>query len=303
MSLRPSVLRVRHSIAPAAALRRFCALSVLALYLLLTAAPGVDAAPAAASVEANRSEAGTTARKRSARLVPAPRAAQPRPATGLVPDLAGESRQALVAALHRSAPKLSAAVLERAVDAAACAVSQGVTLERPLLSVIDYSLPSTKPRLWVFDLARRQLLYREIVAHGVGSGDNYARTFSNTPESRQSSLGLFRTADTYYGKNGYSLRLDGLEPGINDLAYERTIVVHGADYVSTEFAARHGRLGRSWGCPALRREVARSVIDTVKEGTLLFIDHPQGGWLDGSTYLNACTPGSAPVRTAAVAAR
>jgi len=262
----------------------------------------VDAAPAAASA-ADRGGASTTTTNRSARLVPVPRPAQPRPARGLVAHLAGESRQELVAALHRSAPKLSPAVLERAVDAAACAVSQGVTLERPLLSVIDYSLPSTKPRLWVFDLARRQLLYREIVAHGVGSGDNYARTFSNTPESRQSSLGLFRTADTYYGKNGYSLRLEGLEPGINDLAYERTIVIHGADYVSTEFAARHGRLGRSWGCPALRREVARSVIDTVKEGTLLFIDHPQGGWLDGSTYLRACTPGPQPVRTAAVAAR
>ena len=302
MSLRTSVPRVRPSIASAAALRRLCPLSILALYLLLTAAPVVDAAPAAASA-ADRGGASTTPTNRSARLVPVRRPGEPRPARGLVADLAGESRQELVAALHRSAPKLSPAVLERAVDAAACAVSQGVTLERPLLSVIDYSLPSTKPRLWVFDLARRQLLYREIVAHGVGSGDNYARTFSNTPESRQSSLGLFRTADTYYGKNGYSLRLEGLEPGINDLAYERTIVIHGADYVSTEFAARHGRLGRSWGCPALRREVARSVIDTVKEGTLLFIDHPQGGWLDGSTYLRACTSGSQPVRTAAVAAR
>jgi hypothetical protein len=193
----------------------------------------------------------------------------------------------LFASLHRAAPRLDPGVLERALAAARCAESEGLEEARPLLTVIDYSLPSTRPRLWVLDLARRRLLARELVAHGVGSGENYATRFSNVEGSRQSSLGLFVTADTYQGKNGYSLRLEGLEPGLNDLALQRTIVIHGAWYVSPEFAEQHGRLGRSWGCPALEPRAAQRVIDLIKDGTLLFIDSTQTAWHDDSRFL-AC---------------
>ena len=121
-----------------------------------------------------------------------------------------------------------------------------------LLTVIDYSRASTQPRLWVLDLEREQLLFEELVAHGQGSGENFATRFSNADGSHQTSLGLFRTADTYVGGNGYSLRLDGLEAGFNDRARERAIVMHGAPYVSDNNVRTVGRLGRSHGCPALR---------------------------------------------------
>ena len=140
-----------------------------------------------------------------------------------------------------------------------------------LLTIIDYSLPSTEPRLWVVDRSRRRVLFHELVAHGRGSGDNYATRFSNRDGSLQSSLGLFLTEGTYVGRNGYSLRLEGLEPGINDRARDRTLVMHGAPYVSAEFARRHGRLGRSWGCPALDPAIAGPVIDLIRGGSLLFV--------------------------------
>ena len=180
---------------------------------------------------------------------------------------------------------LSANVFAMAMDAAACAIRSGAAGQPETLTVIDYSRPSTQPRLWVFELASRRLLYRELVAHGEGSGENLATAFSNDPDSHRSSLGLFLTGDTYVGKNGYSMRLDGLEDGINDRARERAIVMHGASYVSDDFARIHGRLGRSWGCPALREGVARDVIDRVKGGGLLFVYYPDPAWLESSKYL------------------
>ena len=285
MSSRPSR---PSSSALAVLVRRAALFPVLALCLTLTGAPPAAASPEAGP-EASRPDAPSVAPAPAAQLAPA-----------LAAYYGGNAEGDLLAALEAAAPDLSPTVLARAVGAAGCAVAQGVEVERPLLTVIDYSLPSTKPRLWVFDLARRELLHRELVAHGKGSGDNYARAFSNVEGSLQSSLGLFRTAGSYYGKNGYSMRLEGLEEGINHLALPRTIVVHGAPYVSEEFAARWGRLGRSWGCPALRQEVAREVIDAVKEGSLLFIDHPRDGGLDGSAYLGgSCAGAAAPVKTAA----
>jgi L,D-transpeptidase-like protein len=180
---------------------------------------------------------------------------------------------------------LNASVFAMAMDAASCAIRSGGIGQPQTLSVIDYSRPSTQPRLWVFELPSRRLLYRELVAHGEGSGENLATAFSNDPDSHRSSLGLFLTGDTYVGKNGYSMRLDGLEDGINDRARERAIVMHGASYVSDDFARIHGRLGRSWGCPALREGVARDVIDRVKGGGLLFVYYPDPAWLESSKYL------------------
>lgn len=173
-----------------------------------------------------------------------------------------------------------------ALDAAAHAVSQGSVGAPRTLTVIDFSRPSTAKRLWVYDLRSRELLFHEHVAHGRGSGANMATSFSNVPESNQSSLGLFRTAEAYNGKHGLSLRLDGLEPGINDRARERAIVIHGADYVNAATARAQGRLGRSLGCPAVRPEIAKALINAVKDGGLLFAYYPQQTWLSSSAFLN-----------------
>jgi hypothetical protein len=167
-------------------------------------------------------------------------------------------------------------------------VRSGAIEDPSTLTVIDYSRPSTAKRLWVFDLRARTLAYEELVAHGKGSGENLATSFSNEPNSLQSSLGLFLTEDTYVGKNGYSLRLRGLDEGFNDRAFERAIVMHGAPYVSDEIARTNGRLGRSWGCPALREGVARAVIDRVKGTGLVFAYYPDTAWLKSSKYLGDC---------------
>ncbi|WP_111670452.1 murein L,D-transpeptidase catalytic domain family protein [Algoriphagus litoralis] len=145
------------------------------------------------------------------------------------------------------------------------------TLEKPLLTVIDFSLPSTEKRLWIIDVETQEILLNTVVAHGRNSGNLMAEKFSNQPESYQSSLGFYKTAETYQGKHGYSLRLDGLENGFNDKARARAIVIHGADYANEEFAKSTGRLGRSLGCPALPSALSAEVIDLIKEGSLLFI--------------------------------
>jgi hypothetical protein len=193
-----------------------------------------------------------------------------------------------------TASGLDVGVLGLAMSAASCAIRAGAVKNPSTLTVIDYSKPSTAKRLWVLDLETREVLYQEFVAHGQGSGDNLATTFSNTPESHQTSLGLFATAETYLGKHGYSLRLDGLEPGFNDRARERAIVVHGAAYVSPAFVHAQGRLGRSWGCPAVSEKVARPLIDAVKGGNLLFAYYPDQRWLRTSQYLGDCAAAAAP---------
>ena len=179
-------------------------------------------------------------------------------------------------------------VFDLALGAASCAVKSGAVKNPSTLTVIDYSKPSSERRLWVYDLKSRELLYQELVAHGQGSGANLARQFSNEPETHRTSLGLFVTADTYVGKNGYSLRLDGLDRGFNDLARDRAIVMHGAPYVSDAFVKVNGRLGRSWGCPAVSELIARKMIDTVKGGGLVFAYYPDAEWLKSSKFLGGC---------------
>ena len=186
--------------------------------------------------------------------------------------------------LAAAAPALDREVLSLALAARTCAARTRDVGQR--LAVIDYSRPSTEVRLWVFDLAQARLLHAEHVAHGRGSGGNRPTVFSDVDGSYQSSLGLFATAETYTGQNGYSLRLDGLEPGINGRARERLIVMHGADYVDPDQARRQGRLGRSWGCPAVRTAVARAVIDALKDGQLLFAYADDPGWRRGSSLLH-----------------
>ena len=188
----------------------------------------------------------------------------------------------LLAALSAAAPEADPAVLALALRARGCAIDAGPA---PRLAVIDYSRPSTQRRLWVFDLQQPRLLYSEYVAHGRNSGENLATRFSNREGSLQSSLGLFRTAETYDGDNGYSLRMDGLEPGINDRARDRALVMHGAWYVDPLQALKQGRLGRSLGCPALRPQVAHALIDSIKQGQLLFAYYPDRDWLARSRLL------------------
>jgi hypothetical protein len=193
--------------------------------------------------------------------------------------------QPLLAQLGKAAPDLDAAVLGRAVAAMDCAVKHGSS-PAARLAVIDFSLPSSEPRLWIFDLQTHALLLKDLVAHGKGSGDNFAKAFSNIEGSNQSSIGLFRTQESYVGQNGYSLRLDGLEQGVNDQARNRAIVIHAADYVDESWVETYGRIGRSEGCPAVRPEVARMVVDQLKGGQFMFSYYPDEHWLATSEFLN-----------------
>jgi len=210
-------------------------------------------------------------------------------ATILVPHAANASTSANFAlADFDSTGGIETDVLGMALGAASCAVKSGAVDAPDTLTVIDYSKPSSERRLWVFDLKSKELLYEELVAHGQGSGANMATQFSNNDESHQTSLGLFVTRDTYVGKNGYSLRLDGLDRGVNDRARDRAIVMHGAPYVSEAFVKANGRLGRSWGCPAISAAVAKQMIDRVKGGGLVFAYYPDAGWIKTSKYLGGC---------------
>jgi hypothetical protein len=156
--------------------------------------------------------------------------------------------------------------------------------DKQLLTVIDFDLPSTEKRLWVLDLAKNEILFHTLVAHGHNSGENEATNFSNTNESNMSSLGFYATGGEYEGKHGHSLKLQGLDEGVNNNAAARSIVMHGADYVSEEFIKQNGRLGRSLGCPALPMDQYAQIIDAVNGGTCLFLNKSDTGY--SSQYLN-----------------
>lgn len=202
-------------------------------------------------------------------------------ATGVCSEPAPELQKAL----SRQAPTLNPDVLRLALGASQCAAEQGLVTRRELLTVIDYSLPSTTERLFVFDVAAQKLLYRELVAHGKNTGENYAKSFSNVNGSLATSIGLYVTDSPYVGSNGYSLRLKGLDRGFNDNAWQRAIVMHGAKYVNAAMAKTVGRIGRSWGCPAVRPEVARKLIDTLKGGAPVFAYYPDQKWLSASAFI------------------
>lgn len=158
---------------------------------------------------------------------------------------------------------------------------------KPVLTVIDYSKPSSEKRFWVFDLRSNKTLFNTWVSHGKNSGNVNATSFSNSPGSLKSSLGVFVTDDTYTGKNGYSLRLRGLERGVNDSAYSRAIVIHGAAYANGANIGSYGRIGRSWGCPAVGSSISKPIINTIKEHSVVFAYYPDRKWLARSPFLTA----------------
>lgn len=159
--------------------------------------------------------------------------------------------------------------------------------EAHLLTICDFSLSSNTKRLWVIDTQERKVLFNSLVAHGKNTGEEFATNFSNTESSLQSSMGFYITESTYNGDNGYSLKLLGMDRGFNDAAYKRAVVMHGADYVSEEFAATHKRIGRSWGCPAIPRALTEPIINMIKGKNCLFIYYPDENYLSSSEWLKA----------------
>ena len=166
--------------------------------------------------------------------------------------------------------------------------------QKEVLTLIDFTKPSTEERMFVIDMRQRKVLFKTHVAHGQNSGENYATSFSNRNGSHQSSLGFYLTGNTYIGKKGYSLKLNGLETGINDNAFVRGVVIHAAAYANPSVIAGQGRLGRSHGCPALPEALNRPVIDAIKDGSVLFIYADNTNYVAQSRFLSSQTaPGTA----------
>ena len=166
-------------------------------------------------------------------------------------------------------------------------LAEGNSITRPgVITIIDFSLRSDEERLWILDLNQGKVLFHCLVSHGRNSGENMAENFSNIPGSNASSPGFYITGETYMGKHGLSLALDGLEKGINDKARARAIVLHGADYVSRDFILSHGRLGRSLGCPAVPVDLSDEIIKTIKDGSCLFIYAPQESYISNSHIIS-----------------
>lgn len=176
--------------------------------------------------------------------------------------------------LHLSLKGMSQEAFEFAKKGFEKLIAEGKLLNDSIISIIDFSLPSSQKRLFVLDMKNYKLLFNTLVAHGRNTGREMATSFSNEGSSYKSSPGFYITRETYEGKNGYSLKLAGMERGINDNAYDRGIVVHGADYVSYDLANAQGYIGRSQGCPAVPPQTSRPIINTIKNGTCLFIYHP-----------------------------
>lgn len=183
------------------------------------------------------------------------------------------------------APDIQDDVLDKVVTSLECSNHHKIE-HNSILTIIDYSLPSSEKRLWVLDLYEKKLLFHTYVAHGLKSGTKSTNFFSNQNNSRASSLGVYLTRQAYYGREGTSLRLTGLDRGFNDNADYRAIVMHGAFYVEEDFIKKYGRAGRSWGCPALPHSLSTKIIQTIKDNSMMIVYYPQDRWLLKSQYLN-----------------
>lgn len=207
-----------------------------------------------------------------------------------LPDFSARARATALA----QSPELKDVINPKALDMAMRGyhnlLRQGLIRKEGILTLIDFDKPSDTERLYVIDIANARILHSDLVAHGRNSGMEYATMFSNASGSNMSSLGFFITEGTYHGKNGYSLALRGMDPGINDKAASRGIVIHGADYVSRGYIDQNGYLGRSFGCPALSQESYRKVIEMIKDGSCLFIYRNGKDYVSRSGVLN---PGTA----------
>ena len=181
---------------------------------------------------------------------------------------------------------INSEALKMGVDGYEKLKEQGLLKNLRYLTIVDYSKPSSANRLYVIDMEHAQLLLQTLVAHGKKSGSIFANTFSNKDASLKSSLGFFVTGNTYVGKHGTSLELEGLEKGINDHAKERAIVIHGADYVSNSIAKQQGFIGRSLGCPAVPNDKVNTIIDAIQGASCIFIYAPDKSYLRKSTIAN-----------------
>ncbi|MCL9684735.1 murein L,D-transpeptidase catalytic domain family protein [Legionella maioricensis] len=187
--------------------------------------------------------------------------------------------------LHQQAPQLNELVINKVLTTLRCAMEYNVDRNN-ILTIIDYSLPSNEKRLWVFDLKEKKLLFYTYVSHGIKSGTLATNYFSNKFNSKASSIGVYKTEQAYYGREGLSLRLDGLDANFNDNASNRSVVMHGGWYVEEQFIKRYGRPGRSWGCPALPLGLYQPIINTIKDKSLLVAYYPSDAWFGKSKFLN-----------------
>ena len=194
------------------------------------------------------------------------------PTTEPLPDIRPVSEQLFS---KISCQELNYPAFQAAMEAHKVLLTKRTLKNDSILTIVDFSKPSNEKRFFVIDVKNKKILHKELVAHGKNTGMLFAKNFSNIAHSLQSSLGLYLTAETYHGKHGYSLRLDGVVKGMNDKARQRAIVIHGANYVSESFAKIHGRIGRSFGCPALSYEVSTPIINTIKNQSCLFLYHPE----------------------------
>lgn len=185
----------------------------------------------------------------------------------------------------KNAHDMQPAVVDKVMRTLRCAIENNVD-HNNILTVIDYSLPSSQKRFWVFDLPKSKLLYHTYVSHGLKSGEAQPTFFSNVYNSKASSLGVFNTEKKYYGRYGIALKLLGLEKSINDNAYNRFIVLHGSWYVNEDFIKKYGRAGRSWGCPSLPRNMVTPIINTIKDNSIMVVYYPSDQWLDKSEFLS-----------------
>ncbi|RUR07962.1 murein L,D-transpeptidase catalytic domain family protein [Legionella sp. km772] len=198
----------------------------------------------------------------------------------------------LKAMLHAQAPDLHEAVINKVATALKCTSTYKVNRNN-ILSVIDYSLPSNQKRLWIFDLAQKKLLFNTYVSHGIKSGTLLTNNFSNKYNSKASSIGVYKTDKAYYGREGLSLRLNGLERNFNDNAMNRSIVMHGGWYLDEGFIKRYGRPGRSWGCPAVPLTLYQPIINTIKNESIIVVYYPSDEWFSKSKFLTCDKPKSA----------
>ena len=195
----------------------------------------------------------------------------------------------LRAMLHAQAPNLSDAVINKVATALKCTTAYNVEGSN-VLTVIDYSLPSNQKRLWVFDIVQKKLLFNTYVSHGIKSGTLLTNNFSNKYNSKASSIGVYKTDQAYYGREGLSLRLEGLERNFNDNAMNRSIVMHGGWYLDEGFIKRYGRPGRSWGCPAVPLSLYQPIINTIKDHSLIVVYYPSDEWFSKSKFLTCDKP-------------